>query len=267
MTFVSRIEGSQKLKVQYNNCKHFTEVYPHSLVGKTLKHECKDCYEERIQKRLAEDGLRIIDRYFTGRYSRIFGEFINCRHTKDFAIAHLLTAKVECKECIYDKIQEEAESQGCDFIRIPTPDPSKNIYKMHCGCIKEFRRDHLRNGRWACWTCGINHYAKPSILYLLRISYEGISWLKFGYSAHMSKRIYDYGLPKGSRVEILKAIYTETGDKSHIAEVKIHRELKDLRLDKNVMKTWHLKSGKTECYPLVLEDYIIKRMEEELYDG
>ena len=99
----------------------------------------------------------------------------------------------------------------------------------------------------------------------MKFKTETFSWLKLGFSYSVEGRIKDYKLtvPFSSEVIYLREI--ESGKDAFILEKQIHKNLKSRKLPKNLMKTFHSKSGYTECYEDGSEDIIISEIQKVLH--
>ena len=167
--------------------------------------------------------------------------------------------RFECKSCIELAFLSQIEPQGLTIV-------DKNSVKgyrwflLPCGCEKEIRMEHARNGTWLCGYCDDTHYTKESNLYLVKYTSEDFSWLKFGYARNLDVRFSSYGVPSHYKRELLVSIPVHSGYAALETEKSIHSEFKQYRLDKELMKQYHTSNGHTECYPVSIEAVFISKL-------
>lgn len=254
---VGHVKGSV-YRTRAKECLHEFDMYLGSIRNRTTD-RCPICYEERISNECIPRGLELVGKSDThiGQYRKY--RFISCGHTIDTAPEAIRDDRFECKTCVNTEFLSLIEPQGLRVL----PKQSVRGYRwftLPCGCEKEIRMEHARNGTWLCGHCGDSYYTKESNLYLVKYTSDEFSWLKFGYARNLDLRFNSYGIPSHYKRELLFSIPMETGYSALETEKSIHFEFKKYRLDKELMKQYHTSNGYTECYPVGIEEMFISKL-------
>lgn len=255
---IGKVKGSV-YRTRSKGCGHEFDMYLGSIRARRTD-RCPVCYEEKITEECKQFGLELIGATTThlGQYRKY--RFISCGHIIDTAPEAIRDERFECKTCINDEFLSLVEPQGL----VVLPKQSYNGYrwfKLPCGCEREIRMEHARNGNWLCGNCGDTHYTKESNLYLVKFSSEHFSWLKFGYAKDLEIRFNSYGVDSKFNREILFSIPIKDGYTALKLEKSIHADFKEYRLSKEVMKQYHKHNGYTECYPNEIEVVFMEKLQ------
>lgn len=247
-------------KTRAKDCGHEFEMYLGSIRARRTD-RCPVCYEEKIAEECKDFGLEMIGPTTThlGQYRKY--KFVSCGHTIDTAPEAIRDNRFECKPCIEAEFLSLIEPQGLKVL----PKKSSNGYRwfsLPCGCEKEIRMEHARNGNWICGNCDDSYYTKDSNLYLVQYELDGFSWLKFGFARNLELRFNSYGVSSSAKKNLLIAVPISSGYEALKVEKEIHSEFKKDRLDKNLMMKYHKHNGHTECYPTSVSDKLIQRIKE-----
>lgn len=256
-SLVKHIKGSRYL-TRVDECGHEFDMNLATIRTRTTN-RCSICYEKRIAEECKPKGLEIVGKTTrAGQYRKY--KFIGCGHTIDTVPEVIRDDRFECKVCIEDEFVSKTSPQGLTLLdRITTK--GYRWFILPCGCEREIRLDHARDGAWLCSNCDKTHYNKSSNLYLVKFESEEFSWLKFGFSKNMDFRFDSYGVQGDFKRALLYTVPVENGYLALELEKGIHAELKEHRLDKRLMKNYHTSSGYTECYPVALEEVLINKMQ------
>ena len=219
---------------------------------------CKVCYERDLNKAMDIAGVELIRNVDT--YNAEF-RFKSCGHSKVVQKAQVFRNNLVCRECIEQTYKQDAEKVGIEYIGLHDDlGNRRRLYRLKCGCVRELRVDHVRDGSFACYVHDDTHYIKPSSVYLLRITNGNNSWLKLGYSKNLSLRISNYGIGQ-SKVDILSVIDFDTGANAMLFEKGLHKKYKTQRLNKKDMESLHKSNGHTECYPVSMIEVLLEELE------
>ena len=165
-----------------------------------------------------------------------------------------------CSKCYLNRLQSDAKKQGMTYVGFH----GKGLHKyiLSCGCEKKISPYQVKQGIWACREHGNTHFNRNNGVYLVKLEYNGFSWLKFGLAKDMSVRLKGYGLNKGTKANILFYLPLPTRYDAMDVEVAIHNELSLEKLDKVLMQSFMRKGGHTECYPVSMENKITEMVQE-----
>ena len=225
------------------SCGHIIEGTAQAIsLNQSVK--CQQCFDVALEGCAKEFGYELVENHGLGRWTI---KFKSCGHSKEVHQQQIQRGNAVCRVCSVQEHIEEAKEQGLTYLH-STYD-RYNFYKLPCGHDKELRQDHAASGSWKCTECGDSHYTKPSNVYLIRFTYEGFTWLKFGFAKHIGIRTTAYGVPKGSELEILDVVPFDKGYDAMIFEKSIHAKYKHVRYPKSLMVNYHTSNGFTECYP------------------
>lgn len=260
LTFVGKdpIHRSRSIFCR-NTCGH-SFIAGLSALEKSGVPDCQDCYEEYLKAKAKENGLTYIGRYSACGTKREY-VFDKCGHLKKSFPRVVNRGSAVCRECQEDDYRKIAKVQGLSYLGKPKESLSnKRLFKLPCGCNKELRIDHLKDGVWLCVFCNESHLTKPSQVYLLKMSVGDFSWLKLGFAKNIKTRTSNYMLSSNVKVEVLHQIPFETGSEALLFEKNLHKLLKAFRLDKALVSEY-MKNGQTECYPVNCKDIILTHLE------
>lgn len=256
-SLVKHIKGSRYL-TRVDECGHEFDMNL-ATIRNRITNRCSICYEKRIAEECKPKGLVLVGKTErAGQYRKY--KFIGCGHTIDTVPEVIRDDRFECKTCIEDDFISKITPQGLTLIdRVAVK--GYRWLTLPCGCEREIRLDHARNGNWLCGDCGDTHFTKASNLYLVKFSSEHFSWLKFGYAKDLETRFNSYGVDSKFNREILFSIPMKDGYTALKLEKSIHADFKEYRLSKEVMKQYHKHNGYTECYPNEIEVVFLEKLQ------
>lgn len=249
--------GNSVYKIMRKECEHIYSLHSSAIRTKTTD-RCSICYEERVARECLPMGLELKGKIQQpgskpGQYRRY--RFISCGHEIETCPEAVRDGRFECKICISNEFASEVAQQGLEVLSGSTKQGYR-YFNLPCGCQKEIRMDHARQGSWICENCNETPLTSKSNVYLLKIQTKDFSWLKLGFAKQVNTRASNYGLPVNSCVTTLKVLPVSSGYLAMGLEKGIHGLFKEHRLDKNYMREYHRFNGHTECYPLELEELI-----------
>lgn len=248
LTLINKISNvSGKRWFKFTDCQHEIETYTGAY-----KIKCQECAEEQLKKEALDIGYSIIDKGNKGGY-RIYKA--PCGHTALLSARYIRNKQVKCWQCMEDGYDNRAKDVGATRVASnETCKPNERTLLLRCGCTKNIRVDVLMLGYITCPVHNEYYYNQPSSVYLVKITREDLSWLKLGYAKVVDKRVKNYGLDDTCSIEIIKVLTVNTGKRAFEIERSIHSVFNSKRLDPEIMKSYHEKSGFTECYPIDMLD-------------
>lgn len=226
---------------------------------------CQTCKDEELAFRAMYMGLTL--NFGKSSSKKGYRNYtFSCGHSRDLRTEHASSGNFKCKVCQELKNKTDADENNLTLLgKSSNSNPNYRSYLLPCGCTRDIKVSAVADGVWMCRTCNAGYFQRPSSIYLLKFKTETFSWLKLGFSYSVEGRIKDYKLtvPFSSEVIYLREI--ESGKDAFILEKQIHKNLKSRKLPKNLMKTFHSKSGYTECYEDGSEDIIISEIQKVLH--
>ena len=238
-------------------CGHIIEKRVASIQKKVW--ECQACIEEAFQSQAKYVGLSLVGNAGGKKGTRTY-QFEACQHVQDIPIGAVKRGNFHCRRCCADKLTEVLALRGLKKVGTTDSDQRYLFEIIECGHIQEMALSNAKLGSYICHECNNTYYDNPSSVYLYRISVPGADWLKLGFAKHPDVRHEQYGLPDIADVELLDWLPTQTGrDARHIESI-LHRDFKQHVLSSEEMRDWHTKSGYTECYPVELEEKLMRRI-------
>lgn len=246
---LSTVSGKRWFK--FIDCQHEIETYTGAY-----KIKCQECVEEQLKKEALSIGYSIIEKGNKGGY-RLYKA--QCGHTSLLSTSSIRKNKVKCWQCMEDGYVNRAKEFGAVCINSnETCKANERTLILKCGCTKNVRSDVIMSGYITCPTHDDYYYNQPSSVYLIKITQNNFSWLKLGYAKVVDKRVKNYGLNDNSEIEIIKVLPVETGKIAYEIERIIHSKFNSKRINSEIMKNYHEKSGFTECYPLDMLDNLLE---------
>lgn len=248
------------------DCGHTVYLNPSNILDWN-KESCSGCYEDKLRTE-ARSG-EICD--YIGKYpdcgTRRLYKFKSCGHLKKSVPRVVKEGAAVCRICQEIRYAEESQIHGAKYLGLSLSNNRlKRHYKLPCGCEKDLRTEHIKDGSWCCEFCEDNHYNKPSLIYLLKIQDKGLTWLKFGYAKNLKRRIAIYGLSKNAVVEEVFTKDVSTATLALRIEKKLHLLMKTFRLDKDLMKDYMTSNGHTECYDFSCVSLFSEILNKESYE-
>jgi hypothetical protein len=213
---------------------------------------CADKY-----KKEAEDAGLVYLGEATNKSSYRRYKFISCLHETNILPQNVRNKEVDCKQCVYDKITQEANNQHLKIVK--KNNRHSYVYELPCGCNQIIHTSAVRSGEWICRKCTPSHFRLVSYIYLLEISSNNFSWLKLGYSRNIGKRIKYYDLVQ-SKVDVVFNVKIKTGKEAIKLEKELHFKYKQEKLCSTLMKSYHRRDGFTECYPLCMKETLLEEL-------
>ena len=253
-----RKSGNPKTRIyKFNKCGHLKELGIRHI-GKH-SHICDKCFELKLEKNALRLNLKLLG-YGKNKNIRKYKR-IDCghevQHRNDFIQATSKTP--ECLQCIDEKHHEEANRAELILIN-KTNNPRKKLYKfINCGHEQEISTSHVKDYNFICHTCNETYYSLPSLVYLIKISVKGFSFLKLGYTNNIKLRVLGYELIDKPEIVIIKSINFPTGKEANNKEALIHDKYKNKKLLPKLMKKY-MKSGFNECYPLEMKEILVEEL-------
>lgn len=252
-------------------CKTCDSEYTASTsVGRTGTPFCQVCFENELHKDAAACGFTYLQgkevfKSKTETRDIIYRPYScnTCGYEDFFGHTAMRLGHTRCDSCYLSRLQADASKQGMKHIGHRKK--GNHEYLLPCGCSKILNPYAVKMGIWDCRKHGHTHFHRENGVYLLRLSYEGFEWLKFGLAKNMKVRIRGYGLRDGTEVEQLFYYSLPTRYDAMDIECALHQEFNKHKLDKYHMKTLMQQGGHTECYPTNLTDRITKRV-NDLYE-
>tara|TARA_R110000744_G_scaffold51511_4_gene110883 strand:- start:1115 stop:1780 length:666 start_codon:yes stop_codon:yes gene_type:complete len=206
---------------------------------------------EKHKTEATHANLTLLGKSQRGKDYRLY-IFNPCGHEADLQIVHVRQNQVTCKTCLMQKRDKEAQAVGLTLIG-PGHNKDYKLYRFDaCSHETELQISHVRNNSFVCNVCEETSRTQPSYTYLLKITVGEVSWLKYGYAKSIDFRTKRYGLPASAVVKLLAHECFATGNEAHAREAAIHLQLGKHKLSTRKMSKYHAKSGKTECYPMLL---------------
>lgn len=193
---------------------------------------CRACLETARAERATMAGLSYLgpdlDHTKYGHYRSVCGHVLRRQFEIIDRVADGQTG-LRCELCFVRKEQQIAARHG--WTRIgpdPRGHPNYHLYRHNaCGHDQRIARANLQWGQCDCACCGETWTAKPSFIYLFAIRYDGLHFLKLGYSANPLKRKkHQLGLPRKAHVTLLRSIAMPTGHAACATEKRLHARLR-----------------------------------------
>lgn len=268
MTFISKFNGDDTIPrsrwcdyavYKHNDCGH-EEVLLRGNVARRKTKYCKTCADE-MHKDVAKNlGMTFVKFSRPAKGGTLYIDVtLPCGHYKSIQTGNLQAGNWKCQECWKEDLTSFCNS--IDITIIAKQDGANYLCRLPCGCTAVRHLSNIKTGGWLCHQCGDNHYTRESYIYLIKYKTDNMSWLKLGYSGNLENRFSSYGVDSDVDCDLLKLVTFTTGHQALLCEKRLHSEFKDQRLDPILMKDYHKVSGFTECYPITLQEGIIKRME------
>ncbi len=243
--------------VKFTSCGH---SYAHRFGAWHKDMFCQVCKRDELEKRLDSFNYKYIKRE---NDSRILIQYKDCGHFRSVHESAVWQGRSECRVCVEAHIRQQAEDKNIELLgEAPSKRWGYRLYKLPCGCIREIRMGHLRIGNWSCTHHAQNHYMRPSKIYLLELQHEDFKWLKMGFAENIKERVQNYNLREGTTWTVLKEMDFDIGYEAMVVEKDLHRFNKHLRENKQKMSSYHLRSGRTECYQITAKEHLIAEIEE-----
>ena len=189
-------------------------------------------------------------------------EFIECGHEQEVTPAHIkdTRSKVKCETCQLEKHEQEAKDAGLELIGEGRNKDYRWYKRIVCGHKIELVLHAVRDRTFVCHQCETTAYDLPSMVYLLKLTHQDLTWLKLGHAQYLKRRIKEYGLVKGVEVEEIKTIDFDTGKEALAYENKLHKKYKPSKINKEKMKDY-MQFGFDECYKPKALDKLLEELE------
>lgn len=227
----SRIRDTSHVALECLSCGALTAHKLYTL--QTARPACGGCQDaERVTKARAA-GLVFLHRDETNRHYGFYRA--SCGHVirRQFELIDRVIAgqtEVRCDTCLIAREAAVALKHGWRRVGPDEAgDPNYRLYRHRCGHLQRSARVNMSSNQVDCAGCGVTWTAKPSSIYLVRITDPAHSMevVKLGYSARVGKRFrYQLGLPDTARTEVLRVVQMPTGHAACAAEKKAHALLR-----------------------------------------
>lgn len=243
---------------QFKNCSHKQEISYYNV--KIGNFKCRECHNRQLDIEAKMANLNLVGSGENARY-RIY-ICNNCDTRLEIAPTHVRKNSFDCKNCISNRLRDEAESAGLTLTRRAALD-SYRVYKFNdCGHEQEINTNAVKKKSFVCNQCEITSRDLPSYVYLLYLHAPTFSWLKLGYTKNLDTRIEQYGLTEDVVVKNLDMLFFQSGRDAHAFELKLHQQFGNKRLPSKKMRDFHRHDGFTECYPTSALDELLTAMSE-----
>lgn len=249
-----------------NDSRYYTFPCGHSRVLKTANVRfkqvaCVQCKEEQYLQEAQERGLTMLS-FETESSTRLYR--LACGHEKKISVTSVREYNFRCRVCQEDRYENEAKEAGITMLRdVKSSHHDYRVYRLRCGCVKEITMPCVRRGAFECK----NHqerfidFSKPISVYLLKFSLPIGDVLKLGFAMDVKSRCSRYYLD-GTIDHVSERVFTN-GQEAVDLEKRLHKKYKDFVLDKTLMSKYML-NGFTECYPVELQEQLLKDINSEL---
>lgn len=211
-----RIRDRYHVALECRTCGAHTAQKTYTL--RTAQPRCGGCATAGQQTRAQDAGLVLLHRDPEDRHYGIFRA--ECGHIvrRQFAFIHRMQrgdTDLRCATCLVAREAKEARHHGWTRLG-PDPQNRQNyrLYRHACGHTQSIAAVNMRWGQCDCAHCGGSWGARPSFLYLaqIRFPHDGLTVVKFGYSAHPNKRFrHQLGLPGSAQVTFLRLLPMPSG--------------------------------------------------------
>lgn len=241
------------LTVKNKICGHVLNLSIQNI--RNSKGFCSHCFEQRLHDEAVKVGLIYLDNRGQNNGYRSY-RFVDCGHEQVIHHQCIPVGRYECKSCLVDKWKTEASLIGLEYIE----KVGKNHkYRLQCGCFKIMDTEAVRtNTRMNCLNCDDTYYSRPSFLYLFKITDSHGCFLKLGFSNNPERRSTQYGTIEN---KLLLQVPFKSGYDALLVEKRIHNNYRDFKLNPLDLKK-RMQSGFTECYPVELEEVLLKDLKE-----
>jgi hypothetical protein len=266
LLLVGESKDHRRRKYKWVSCGHEEELKTGHVRDKSVR--CSTCLERLFSKQATMAGLILLGKTEDDRPARRY-KYLSCGHVQEILLSSVRQAINKnilignCTSCMELRHASDARNCGLKLLgsaidRHKRPALYRSYKKISCGHIADYQVSNVRGGAANCEICEESSLGKPSEIYLLRLSNSEASWLKLGFSNNISKRVKEYGLPKGTKIEIVLTRRFRLGQKAREAEQGLHLSFRKKRLPPQKMKKFHSRGGFAECYPLSLERKLIE---------
>lgn len=239
-------------------CGHTKAISPKAV--RTGGWRCKDCYEESVKIAAKNYGYEYIGNSDKGPHYRLC-KIIACGHLKDVQV-HDITNRPRvgvCTVCAEEKHKQEALDADLMLIgKASNGNANYRRYKTNCcNTDHDFMVTHVRRNSYTCPSCGNSHLDSPSNIYLFKMTHDGSSWLKLGFSSCIERRLSEYGLSDDVETFLICSNVVSSGREAIKIEKSLHKKYKQFKLPSDKMRAFFSVSGFNECYPTELLDNLV----------
>ena len=234
---------------RFNSCNHEEHLKTGHVRDKNFK--CNVCLLKTHKIEASLFGLTLLGASSKGCNHRLY-KFNSCNHEADIQPTTVRNNNFRCNVCLVQKLIEEGEAVGLTLLGAGRNASYRRYRFNSCNHEVEITTSGVRRNNFRCNSCEETSRTQPSYTYLLKITVGDVSWLKYGYAKSIDFRTKNYGLPASAVVKLLAQEYFGTGNEAHAREAAIHAQLAKHKLSTRKMSKYHAKSGKTECYPMLL---------------
>jgi hypothetical protein len=226
------------------------------------RHSCYGCILEERYSAASRNNLELIDAEDSSKWMYREYRFKNCGHTQKIKTSEVAKDNIpECVECRWENNIKMAAEQGVTLLRTGENNESADVI-LPCGCERKLRVGNLVRGIWSCKNHS-NYYSKSSYLYVIKIEFENVSFIKVGITSNPSRRFREYGISKACNISTtLLHKFSSTRD-SLAVEKYIHKKFKTGGEYRRLAKQY-VPSGHTECYSVSLEDEILSEVHVQI---
>lgn len=249
-------------KCDYGLYKKRTCGHIHTILHKNVENiktdYCKQCVSEDYVNIVESLGMKFIGFSRKRNNGTSYVDVVlPCNHNKSIQTGNLKVGAYSCKVCLEENYKEICTSFGMKYISHTHSTYHK--VELPCGCCTDKHISNIRMGHWSCSNHKMSSLDSVGYIYMYKITYDGKSWIKIGYSSNYTQRsLYYSDLPLN--IELLSVIQFESGRLAVKVEKKLHKDLKEHKLkDFDVRQYMH--SGFSECYPISIEGYLLNELE------
>jgi len=256
---------------QFIDCGHTVEYMPNNLTKRDPV--CEICFGnsqfDKLDAEAREQGFKLVGHTINSRV-KVYS-CLKCGKESDKQVHTIRNGSVECKHCSWEELLAYGRSHGTkvigksDRVRRNDDGVAKSYWYvcecMKCGHRQDILPRSIKDGYFSCHGCNESAYELPSNVYLLRLTYEDLTWLKLGHAQTVESRIKQYGLAEGVDVEILKTVEMDTGHNALTYEHKLHKKFRKYKANEETIRKYMLQSGYSETYTLEALDKLLEELE------
>lgn len=128
-------------------CGHEQEIHTAGMRKGGIR--CSSCLEDRLRREAQVQGCKLLGSADNPRYRKYQ---LPCGHEQEVHTYAMREGAVQCKICLYDKLEQEAAENGCVLLG-PGKDTNYRVYRLRCGHEQELAPTSVRKGSFRCHTC------------------------------------------------------------------------------------------------------------------
>jgi len=149
LTLLGKGKNKDYRTYKFNTCSHTAEF----KTGEVRRNNftCKECLTEKLSQEAEQVGLTLLSAGRNADYRTY--EFNVCGHTSELQTGHVRVNNFICKECLVEKLSQEAEQVGLTLLG-KGKNAHYRTYKFNaCGHTAELQTGNVRNNSFTCKEC------------------------------------------------------------------------------------------------------------------